>query len=386
MKILFVHDHIFLTKNGKVYSNTFSYSILKRYIDIFSEVTFVARQREVEDTMEFPLASGNGIKFIFLKSVSSVGSYFGLRNEYKKVLKNLIAEHDGVIVRLPSELGLMASSVAWEMQKKCLGEVVGCAWDAMWNYGKWYSKVYAPLLYMKMRIAVKRLEYLSYVTEVFLQKRYPASDSAKTIGVSDVEVEASNEEIIRKRIEKIENLSGRVVFGTIANLDVGYKGIDVAMKTLAEAMKNDFEYRLIGAGDTAKHQKMAKHLGIAEQIYFDGVRVGGDAVSEWLDTIDIYLQPSKQEGLPRALVEAMSRGCPAIGSSVGGIPELLSPEMIFEHQDLAEFKRVIVDLVNSKEEMKRQAVINYERAKDFDSTVLNKKRNAFLLAFRNDLR
>ncbi len=384
MKILFVHDHIFLTRNGKAYSNTFSYGILKRYIDVFSEVTFVARQREVEDTMDLPLASGEGVHFIFLKSISSVGSYFGLRNKYKKVLENLMADHDGVIVRLPSELGLMASSVAQKMHKKCLGEVVGCAWGAMWNYGGWHSKIYAPLLYMKMRQAVKGLKYVAYVTEDFLQKRYPAPDVAKTIGVSDVEVDVSDEKVIKKRMEKIERLPGKITFGTIANLDVGYKGIDVAMKTLAETLKDNFEYRLIGAGDTAKHQKMAKHLGIHEQVYFDGIRVGGDAVSEWLDTIDIYLQPSKLEGLPRALVEAMSRGCPAIGSSVGGIPELLDSEMIFEHKDLAEFKKLIVHLAN-KEEMKWQAVKNYERAKDFDSTVLNKKRNAFLLAFRKDL-
>ena len=43
---------------------------------------------------------------------------------------------------------------------------------------------------------------------------------------------------------------------------------------------------------------------------------------------DIYIQPSLQEGLPRAVVEAMSTALPCIGFNTGGIPELLEPEYI----------------------------------------------------------
>ena len=50
---------------------------------------------------------------------------------------------------------------------------------------------------------------------------------------------------------------------------------------------------------------------------------------EWLDDMDLYIQPSLQEGLPRAVVEAMSRGLPALGAHTGGIPELLGEDCIF---------------------------------------------------------
>jgi len=56
------------------------------------------------------------------------------------------------------------------------------------------------------------------------------------------------------------------------------------------------------------------------------VRQGGSEVAKWLDQLDVYLQPSYQEGLPRATIEALNRGLLVIGSTAGGIPELLPAE------------------------------------------------------------
>ena len=61
---------------------------------------------------------------------------------------------------------------------------------------------------------------------------------------------------------------------------------------------------------------------------FNGVLPSGQPVLNWLDDIDIYVQPSFQEGLPRALVEAMSGGRPAFASTTGGIPELLPADCL----------------------------------------------------------
>ena len=101
----------------------------------------MARAKEVEDAGALPLASGDGVAFVFLESISTLRSFFGLRGQHKKFIKNLIAEHDGVIVRVPSELGLMTAKVARETGVKCLVEVVGCAWDAMWNLYNWSNKI-----------------------------------------------------------------------------------------------------------------------------------------------------------------------------------------------------------------------------------------------------
>ena len=66
-------------------------------------------------------------------------------------------------------------------------------------------------------------------------------------------------------------------------------------------------------------------LDLRDRIVSRGRIPTGAPIFEFLDSLDLYLQFSRGgEGLPRALVEGMSRGCPAIGSTVGGIPELLT--------------------------------------------------------------
>lgn len=47
-------------------------------------------------------------------------------------------------------------------------------------------------------------------------------------------------------------------------------------------------------------------------------------VNEHLQLCDVYLQPSLWDGMPNALLEAMSAGCGCIGSDAGGIPEIIT--------------------------------------------------------------
>ena len=57
--------------------------------------------------------------------------------------------------------------------------------------------------------------------------------------------------------------------------------------------------------------------------------------------MDIYIQPSLTEGLPRALLEAMGRGCPAIASQVGGISELLEASCLHRPGDAEGLARLL---------------------------------------------
>ncbi len=388
MKILFVHDHIFLTKDGKVYANSFSYQILKRYVDVFSEVTVLARHYEVADNekIDLPLASGEGISFIFLESISSINSFFGLRRRQKKRIEKIVEAHDAVIVRLPSELGLMTAKVAERMHKKYMVEVVGCAWDALWNLGGWKAKIYAPVLHMNVKRAVRKADYITYVSKDFLQKRYPPSAKARFVGVSDVQLLDADEMTLSQRIKKIEMMDEKRIYGTIGNLYVGYKGIGVAIKMLAEVqhISHDFEYHVLGAGDPVEFRAMAERLGIGDKIFFDGVLPEGEAVYDWLDKLDVYLQPSFQEGLPRALVEAMSRGCPSIGSSAGGIPELLDRKMIFDHKKPKHFTDIVERLFQDKQLMKNTAKHNFSKALEYQKKYLDEERITFWMKFRDD--
>ncbi len=70
-------------------------------------------------------------------------------------------------------------------------------------------------------------------------------------------------------------------------------------------------------------QSLARDLGIADAVLF----IPGQAdVADWLRSIDVYINSSRSESFPNALLEAMACGCCVIGSAVGGIPELVSHE------------------------------------------------------------
>lgn len=57
-----------------------------------------------------------------------------------------------------------------------------------------------------------------------------------------------------------------------------------------------------------------------------------DDISNYVSAADVVILPSLMEGLGGALLEAYHRGKPVIGSNVGGIPEVISPETGFLHE------------------------------------------------------
>ena len=99
---------------------------------------------------------------------------------------------------------------------------------------------------------------------------------------------------------------------------------------------------------------------------------------KWLDGLDIYIQPSFQEGLPRALVEAMSRGLPALGSSVGGIPELLPSYCLHEPGDSSKLAELLTDVTSaSPQRLIEMGTRNFEFVSEYQRCKMQEKRDYF---------
>ena len=151
------------------------------------------------------------------------------------------------------------------------------------------------------------------------------------------------------------------------------------MPALAELKKEglcNYEYQLVGTGDQTRLRTLAESLGVADCIKFLGA-FNHDDVMTWFENIDIYLHPSHSEGLPRTILEAMTKACPCICTSVGGIPELIDKEHLFAYNgnEVADLKRML--LAMDKETMTSQAKINFERSKNYDPKELERKRSEF---------
>lgn len=109
----------------------------------------------------------------------------------------------------------------------------------------------------------------------------------------------------------------------IGNL-VHVKGIDVllqACRRLADA-RDDWHLHLIGEGsDRARLAQQAHALGLADRISFHGSRPHNE-LPRWLHAADLFVLPSRSEGVPNVLLEASACGTPWLASEVGGIPEI----------------------------------------------------------------
>ena len=261
-------------------------------------------------------------------------------------------------------------------------EVVSCIWDSLLNHSI-KGKILALPTMIMMKNAIKNSPFTLYVTERFLQEKYPSNGFE--VGVSDVIIRPTSEEERKKRFIKIQNMNfkNKIKLGTAAAVDVKYKGQEFVIKAIELLKKegiDDIEYHLAGGGDQSRLKKLAKKLNVADNIIFHG-SVRHDDIIKFLDEIDIYIQPSLQEGLPRAVVEAMSRGCPCIGSNTGGIPELLMDDMICSKKKMSQEIVNKIKIMLCKEKMMSSAYYSFEKAQSFQKEILDTRRSDFMLKF-----
>lgn len=95
------------------------------------------------------------------------------------------------------------------------------------------------------------------------------------------------------------------------------------LKSFAEFAEKhpDARLQLIGDGELRKEmEQLAAELGVAKEVQFAGIQ---SKVYPWLHDADVFILPSKYEGVPMTLIEAMGTGLPIIASAVGGISDML---------------------------------------------------------------
>lgn len=380
MRLGFYHDgRIVQTDSGGVYSG-FSYRLWQRYLQVFDDVIATTRLGENLDGLH--LSSGPHVAFTPVRSLEHRTDRLTRRREIANEIRVALADVDCAIVRLPSVIGSIAYSVAKRLGKPTMIELVGCPWDAYWNHSL-SGKFVAPFAYATTRRQVKNADFVLYVSEHFLQGRYPTN--GESLGCSDVILNAADPDTLAQRLRRIKSRSSEspLILGTVAAVDVKFKGHEYVLKAMArlKATPEHMRYWIIGGGDQSRLRSLVSKLGLVDCVRFLGPLPHDEVLAILERDIDLYVQPSLQEGLPRAVLEAMSVGCPAIGSRVGGIPELLSEQHTFNARDVDALASLISRLNNS--EMCTMASRNFDLARQhYDVDILETRRAAFLHRLR----
>jgi len=133
------------------------------------------------------------------------------------------------------------------------------------------------------------------------------------------------------------------------------KGHDDVMRALAELKKQSlsFEYHIVGTGRIeAELKSLAASLDLQDRVFWHGFQKN---VRSCLRRADVFLLPSRSEGLPNTLLEAMAEGLVCVARDVGGVGEVWPHEakefLLPAASGPEELCHIVTNLLNSPEEV-----------------------------------
>lgn len=272
-----------------------------------------------EDTKVFHLAHDAGVETFPLRHLRRpINPFHDLLAvwEIRQLIKNL----DPDLIHLnSSKAGILGSFAAMGLKKK----VVFTAHGFVFN-----EPLPAATRAFYLALEKTASSYRDFIIAV--------SDADKQAALDNNLIAPNKLQTIHNGIESINFLSkeqarsalnlsrDKIIIGTIANF-YKTKGLDVLIKAiamLADDLKNKISVALIGGDGPEKANIKSKisNLKLSHTIKLLGRLEGAQ---KYLHAFDVFVLPSRKEGLPYTLLEAMQAGLPIVASQVGGIPEAL---------------------------------------------------------------
>ena len=396
MKLLVtLENHFSRDAQGHVYSSgPPAYSFWLPYLEHFEEVAVLARiKADSSKKGSQPRADGPRVTFLPLVDYRGPSEYLRRQFVLRRQVRKAVQSCDAYILRVPGLVGRAAATEICRLNRRFAVEVVADPWQAL-APGTWpsvFTPIYRRILTRNLRTLCRDAFAVRYVSRKVLPEAYPASPAAFSTVFSDVELGAAIistgelEHRLQRTVAGRSRSSAPFRLGFVGSFAQRYKGADVLLEAVARLRANGLNVEVDFAGDGATRpamEAMARKLGIAEHAHFLGMLPFGNAVYDFLDTLDLFVMPSRTEGLPRAMLEAMARGCPCVGSNVGGIPELLPPEDLVPANEPQLLARKIEEVIRDPARMGSMSERNFEVAKTYRLEIITSHGRAFYRAVR----
>jgi glycosyltransferase involved in cell wall biosynthesis len=334
VELVIALEHRFCrTPDGAIWTSTaLGRSSWDRYLGQFGEVHLVARVDDVPvRDARWARVDGDGVDLLAVPHFVGPRQYLLRRRQVRRAVGEALALHPeaAVILRVPGTIAAVAAAHLRAARRPFAVEVVGDPQDVFAPGAldhplrpllRWWSP-------RELRRLCREASAALYVTGAALQRRYPTRPGVRTFAASDVETDDEAFVARPRRPDVPDGSPLRLVY--VGTLEVPYKRPDLLLEAVARCAKAGLELELAIVGDgrlRGSLEERARRLGVASRVRFVGQLSSGAAVRRELDRADLFVLPSRVEGLPRALVEAMARALPCLATPVGGIPELLSPE------------------------------------------------------------
>lgn len=381
MKLALVCDEIIIRHNGMFYAeNAERKGIFLRYLRVFDSLKLILRcenednllpSRVLLDEEEidcYPITNFQG-------PIQYASHYF----EVGQSLKKAVDDCDAAILRLPSTL---SQRVAPTIKRRGIPYACEVVFDAVDGYKTSTSVVEYLLwkiIHKQMVNICKDADGVSCVTENYLQQHYysekPNHFESHYSSLSlPKSFWASPRSYPQKKVLIAGHLSWKVY------LD-GVKGYKEVIQALAVLKKEKIDVLVRFAGQdynngVEKIKKYAEKLGVLENIEYVGF-LNRSQIESFLENCDLFIFPTKAEGLPRVLIEAMAKGLPVVTTPVSGNPELIQEHFLVDYHDVNNIAEKIKELVEDSTVYEKESSDNFEKSQKYEASILEKRRDTF---------
>jgi glycosyltransferase involved in cell wall biosynthesis len=356
----------------------FRYGFFTRYLEVFDHVCVAGRVKEGEGIPDgWERVDGPGVSVMPVPFYLGPLGYVRRAHQVRQAASRAVQAADAVILRVPSIIAATAERALRRNQRPYGLEIIGDPYD--WFAPGAVEHPLRPLFrmyfYLQLRRQCRDACATAYVTKEALQKRYRAPG---VFHASYSDVELGSDAFAPTPLNR--ESTHKAILISVGSFDQLYKGHDVLLKALSRCVQTGLSLTLVLVGDgryRAKLEALAADLHLSEQVLFLGQLPPGRPIREQLDLAHLFVLPSRTEGLPRALIEAMARGLPCVGSTVGGIPELLEPEDLVPPGDATALAAKIREVVMDTHRMARMSARNLAKARQYREDEVCKPRTAF---------
>jgi glycosyltransferase involved in cell wall biosynthesis len=369
-------------------SMAFEYEFFwSHYLTAFDSVRVIARLHDIREAPAgFRRADGPLVTFAPVPFYLGPIQYALRYRQIARVIRENIGGGDAVLGRVPAQVCNQMLAML-EPGRPFGVHVVGNPHASFAPGATQYPfrPFFRRFLDTAQRRQCARAAAAAYVTKAALQSRYPCPNHTTVFSCVKVHPEAF---VTEPRPLGTRPQPGPAPFTlvTVGSLENPHKAVDVQIDAVADCIRAGLDVRLVVIGDGRLQdelQERARGLGLGDRVHFLGRLLAGKAVRDELDRADVFVLPSRTEGLPRAMIEAMARALPCIGSTVGGIPELLPPEYLVPPGDAAALASKIRDVVGSAKRMAEMSARNLKAAQEYREDILHPRRVDFYKFLRD---
>ena len=380
-KLLICCDEYIFHHNGNFYAaNQEKYDFFQRYLRVFEEIRLAIRCiDELKLNRSRILLTDDRIEIIplpiFHGPLQYVTKYFATG----KAITGIIDGCAAAVLRLPSTVAQRIGRDIINSKIPYAVEVVFDAHDGANTAPNLIQKILWTIIDKRMRKICYKANGVSCVTEHYLQKRYFSNKEGHFKShYSSLALDKSFFTSSRKYPDhqplKIAHVDDQI--GLFSR-----KGTAELMRAIKLLKDQEIVVEAEFAGDdwdnsTKVINDFALSLGIEKQVKCIGY-LNRKELDEYLNASDLFVLPTKAEGLPRVIIEAIAKGLPTVTTPASGNPELIPEHFLVDYDDVETLAERIKELITDKVAYEKASRENFLNSLHYEASIMQARRDIF---------